>query len=80
MHSKAFTPKRIRRSIKMDRIDPADFMKYDFIYHCEQCSHYDHNSDTCSIGYNPELHKKAIQLKKYETTGHMALCRFIEID
>jgi|GEM_PF-861035 len=75
-----FTPKRIRRSIKMDRIHPADFNSFQFVYHCEQCSHFSASLDQCSIGYNSELHKKNRQLESYYLHGHMALCRFQEID
>ena len=80
MFSKRFTPKRIRRNIKMDKVSASDFLNYKFIYHCEQCSHYNHNTATCTIGYNAELHKKEEQMARYSIHGHMALCRFIEID
>ncbi|MCB9072128.1 MAG: hypothetical protein H6623_00780 [Bdellovibrionaceae bacterium] len=74
------TPKRPRRSIKLDRVNPADFNKMSMVYSCEQCSHYDPEKDVCTIGYWPELHKQKAQLQRFYTHSHMAFCRFMEID
>jgi hypothetical protein len=74
------TPKRPRRSIKLDRVSPRDFNKMNLIYCCEQCSHYDGEKDQCTIGYWSELHKKDAQLQRFTTNSHMAFCRFTEID
>ena len=76
MQKKGYTPKRIRRSIKMDRVQASDFRAYDFIYACEQCSHFSAKDAQCTIGYPSHLHRREAQLKKYNLTGHMALCRF----
>ena len=64
----------------MDRVNPADFRLLNFQYACEQCSHYSVENDQCTIGYGAHLHKHEAQMAKYSVTGHMALCRFIEID
>jgi hypothetical protein len=74
------TPPRPRRSIKLDRVNPTDFMKMNTIYACEQCSHYNEDTAQCTIGYWPELHRKEIQLERMRTHSHMAFCRFLEID
>ena len=80
MRGSAFTPKRIRRSVKMDRVNPSDFLNYNMIYYCEQCSHYSNENKACSIGFPAHLHTKEIQLQRYYRHGHMAFCRFLEID
>lgn len=74
------TPPRPRRSIKLDRVNPSDFMNMNMVYCCEQCSHYNPETEQCTIGYWSELHRKEVQLKRMETNSHMAFCRFIEID
>ena len=76
----AFTPKRIRRSIKLDRVQAADFLNYNMIYCCEQCSYFDPESTSCLLGFRPTHHSQEQQLKTFETLGHMAFCRFLEID
>lgn len=76
----AFTPKRIRRSIKLDRVQASDFNQLDTIYCCEQCSFFDPENSDCTMGYPPTPHLKEEQLKTFKLTGHMAFCRFLEID
>jgi hypothetical protein len=68
-----------RKSIFLDRIHPQDFLKMNFMYACEQCSHFSSPQSICTIGYRAQ-HMKEHQLKTYELTGKMALCRFMEID
>jgi len=73
-------PKRIRASIKKDAMNPADFLKYDFRFACEECSHFDGENRRCTLGYNVAPHLKAQQHHDFELSGRMALCRFHEID
>ncbi len=80
VNPKAKTPKKLRKGIKLDRVSPVDFSQRNMIYCCEQCSHYDAEGDKCTLGYPAALHKKEIQLHRYYLNGHMAFCRFIEID
>ena len=72
--------KRILPSIKKDYIHPRDYLKYDFRYSCDECSHFDLEKEKCSLGYNAANHRKSTQAHSYEVGGHMALCRFHEID
>ncbi len=72
--------KRILPSIKKDYINPRDYLKYDFRYSCEECSHFDNDNQKCSMGYNSIHHQKQTQEHNYRLGGHMALCRFHEID
>ena len=69
-----------RRSLILDPIHPQDFMGLSFTYACEQCSHFDGITETCTIGYDSTKHRQATQLKLYDLTGRMAFCRFMEID
>lgn len=77
---KSPSPKRIRRSPRFDRVNPSRFIKQDFIYYCEQCSHFDALNKFCSIGYNPPKHMYEDQQKAYNLMGKIAYCRFLEID
>lgn len=74
------TPKRIKASIKLDVVNPSDFLKYDFTFACEQCTHFDSAEIRCSLGYNLKHHLKEANLKTYNLNGKMAFCRFLEID
>ncbi len=71
--------KRPRKSIFLDRIHPQDFSKFNFMFCCEQCSHFDAPKAICTMGYRAQ-HQRADQLRKYSLTGKMAFCRFMEID
>jgi hypothetical protein len=74
------TPKRITQSIKRDGVHPTDYIKYVLLSACEDCSHFDAAAERCTFGYNSAHHRRAQQLKDYEMSGKMALCRFLEID
>jgi hypothetical protein len=74
------TPKRTRQSIRLDAVNPSDFLKYDLTFACEHCSHFDASSESCTLGYNNHNHRKEQNLKTYSLNGKMAFCRFLEID
>jgi hypothetical protein len=74
------TPKRLRPSIKRDKIHPADFLQYRLPWACEDCTHFDASRESCTLGYNTVHHRRVQQMKDYEISGSMALCRFQEID
>ncbi|MEM7647022.1 MAG: hypothetical protein AAF203_08940 [Pseudomonadota bacterium] len=76
----AFRPKRIHRSIKLDRVQARDLLNYNLIYACEQCSHFDPERIECTLGFQCEPHLKENQLKGFSSHSHMAFCRFLEID
>ena len=75
-----FQPKRIRSSIKKDVVNPRDYLKYDFRTSCEDCSHFDSLTPSCTLGYNTLPHRKTQQAHDYELCGAIAQCRFLEID
>lgn len=77
---KAKSQPRLHASIKKDAVNPRDFMKYDFRFACEDCSHFDSSKTVCTIGYDPSNHLKTVQEHQYLLAGNMAFCRFLEID
>ena len=77
--ARPYQPKRHRRAIKLDRVNPRDFMAYESRVFCDDCSHYDSTAHRCTMGYVPQ-HTRREQLAIYELTGMMAFCRFLEID
>lgn len=68
-----------KRSIRLDRLNPPDFFKYQLAFFCDDCSHFNASSRLCTMGY-PAQHTREAQLKIYELTGAMAMCRALEID
>jgi hypothetical protein len=74
------TPKRLRTSIRFDAVNPVDYLKYDFRFSCEDCTHFNSENESCTLGYNSSWHRKDFQIKSYDLSGKMALCRFLEID
>jgi hypothetical protein len=74
------TPKRLNTSIKFDAIHPKDYLRFDLRMSCEDCTHFNHGNETCTLGYVTQWHRAEFQKKSYELTGRVALCRFQEID
>lgn len=69
-----------RRSIIMDKVNPQDFRELNLVYACEQCIYYSAKKHQCAMGFKIDLHLKENQLKLYELTGRMAICRAQEVD
>jgi len=78
-NTRPYQPKRQRRSIKLDRVNPQDFARIKMRFFCDDCSHYSPSQKICTMGYIPQ-HTVDAQLEQYNRTGMMAFCRFIEID
>ena len=74
-----YLPRQQRRSIKLDRVHPADLRSFDARIFCEDCSHFSSEQYACTIGYRAQ-HTRAEQLELYERTGKIAFCRALEID
>lgn len=70
----------VRRSLILDPIHPRDYRELDVIFYCEQCSHFDPSSQSCTIGYDASKHLKKVQEQNYQLYGKVAFCRFCEID
>ncbi|MFN7905769.1 MAG: hypothetical protein ACK5P5_11360 [Pseudobdellovibrionaceae bacterium] len=74
------TPKRVTQSIKKDVVNPSDYLKYQMLSACEDCSHFDEATEKCTLGSWTVPHRRAQQMKDYELSGKIAFCRLIEID
>ena len=70
----------IKRSVILDPIHPRDYNALKIVHYCEQCSHFAHASQSCTIGYDASKHTQAAQKHNYELYGKVAFCRFMEID
>lgn len=74
-----YLPRRQRKSIKLDRVNPRDLSKFDVRFFCDDCSHFSSSEKRCTMGYVAQ-HTREEQMALYNLTGMMALCRFMEID
>lgn len=74
------TPRRLRPSIKKDRINPKDYLSLNLKLACEDCSHFSSQDTRCTLGFNPEPHLRKNVIKDFELSGKTAQCRFLEID
>lgn len=74
------TPPREGRSIILDAVNPRDFRELNIIYCCEQCSYFDSRLASCAMGFHVAKHMRENQLRLYDLTGKLALCRSQEID
>jgi hypothetical protein len=69
-----------RRSIKLDRVAAKDYVHHRLVFSCEDCSHFANSGQQCTLGFPSKYHLRENQRKMFELSGHMALCRFLEID
>ncbi len=76
----ALTPKKPSVTIKHDAINPRDYLKYKMPMSCEECTHFKVENESCTLGYWTKWHRQSYQVHSYETTGKVAICRFMEID
>ncbi len=74
------TPAPLKKGVIVDPIHPTDFLNLTITYYCEMCTHFDVQNKACTIGYDAEKHMKAAQDYRYNLSGKVAFCRFIEID
>lgn len=71
--------RRLRPSMRLDRVNPFDLRVRRQIFACEQCSHYSETKGICTMGFEPQF-RREVQMKRYDLSGFMAFCRFQEID
>jgi hypothetical protein len=72
--------KSSKKGVIFDPIDPRLFNTMNVMFCCEQCSHFDEISQSCTIGYDASKHLYKVQMHTYHLNGRMAACRFQEID
>jgi hypothetical protein len=77
--NRSYLPKRPRRSIQLDRVNPQEFLRFNGRFFCEDCSHYSTSGKVCTLGYRAQ-HTRAEQLELYNLTGKIAFCRALEIE
>lgn len=69
-----------RRSIKYDKVAAKDFLNHQIRFSCDDCSHFARQSESCTLGFSPDVHRLEAQTRSFYLTGSMAQCRFLEID
>ena len=69
-----------KSNIRPDRVQPTDLSELKLIYSCEDCTYFKAKTQKCVLGLNTEPHLKMTQIRKYNLSGQMLFCRFIEID
>ncbi len=72
--------KVIKKGIILEKIKANDLNALNFQYYCENCSYFIPDQKACCLGYKTKPHLKENQDKLYNQSGHLALCRFLEID
>jgi len=77
--ARSYQPKRHRRRIKLDRVQASDLAGFEVRFFCDNCSHFSSTKKICTMGYVAQ-HTEKEQMEIYQLTGHMAFCRFLEID
>lgn len=74
------TVKRLKKSIKKEAISGHDYLNYKLPISCEDCSHFSHTQQLCTLGNRTIEHRKDAQTKSYLLSGTVAFCRLLEID
>jgi len=72
--------RKIRPSIKREKVAAFDYQHYNHRFSCDDCSHFDSSAEKCTLGYPTQPHRKAQQTHEYLMSGTMAFCRSHEID
>lgn len=80
LKTKRNTKVHLKKSLVADTINPQDYSEIRFIFGCEECSFFDQKANNCTMGHHYTPHLKANQIKSYELTGKMFICRDLEID
>jgi hypothetical protein len=63
-----------------DQVNALDYKRLNYATACEDCTHFDHQTISCTLAFPVAPFLKAQQLKDLEEKGEMAFCRAIEID
>jgi len=72
--------KRIGASIIKEGLHPAAYNLYKLPYSCEDCTHFKSSNESCTLGMPTEAHLRKNQIRSYNLSGKIALCRIQEID
>jgi len=63
-----------------DKITLERFYAQKYASSCEDCTHFDASTETCTFGFPTEPFRRATQISDLHALGEMAFCRAIEID
>jgi hypothetical protein len=66
--------------ILRDRVNKDAFIKMNYATSCEDCAHFNHQTEICTFGYPTAPHLKRQQLADLNRDGMIAFCRTQEID
>ena len=69
-----------RRGPIKDPVHPTDFNQLKIMFGCECCSFFDPEHSSCALEMPTKAHTTSTQIKDYNVSGKMAICRFLEID
>lgn len=67
-------------TIRPDRVQAQDIKDLKLVFACEDCSYFNSKTESCVLGLSVRAHLRMAQLRKFELSGQMLFCRFIEID
>lgn len=68
-----------KKTIRPDRVQANDIKNLNIIYACEDCIYFKAKGPSCVLGLSTEPHLRLNQLKKFNLSGQMLFCRFLEI-
>jgi len=69
-----------KASIRRDPIPAWAYLYLNQPSSCEECTHFQFFTQSCTLGNDTRWHLQAFQMAEYQRSGHIAICRFMEID
>ena len=70
----------MKNPIISDKLSLESYRKLNYACSCDDCTHFDIQTEICTFGYPTQVHLRKNQLKQLEASGTIAFCRAIEID
>jgi hypothetical protein len=66
--------------ILKDKVPLERYKRLHYFASCEECSHFDAQTEKCTFGFPTLPFLKRTQLEDLKNNGEMAFCRMMEID
>ena len=66
--------------ILRDKVPLERFKRLNYAASCEECTHFDAYTETCTFTFPTLAFLKKTQKEDLEKRGEMAFCRMMEID
>ncbi|MCC6277969.1 MAG: hypothetical protein IT289_08655 [Oligoflexia bacterium] len=73
-------PKSNKREILRDHVTVERYKALNYAISCEECSHFDAQTEHCTFGFPTLPHLKRTQIEDLNKDGWIAFCRAMEID